>query len=375
MRLRRTLGVAAAISVVGAGGLDGQLAAPKRGVDANGGVRCPTLPRASTPGQNERARARELTTLGQQAAITGDNRAARDLFRQAAEIDPSDPGIAYYLARSFESLGEAPQAMREYCRALSLAPSGPDAADTRERLGRLTLVTRTLPEASAALFTTGIAHYEKRRYREAAAAFDSVIRSAPEWEPAYYNRALTNTALDRADRAVRDYERYLELAPDAPDRMAVAREILRLRRSALSPATALVAGVVPGVGQFYTRRPLFGVLVAAGVGGAAYLAFREKDETRTETFVDPFGNVREFEVTERVRPNYTVGLVAAAGITLASALEAYFYARRSRAALAPRPTTTRQAEGAALSPVLSPVLSPSLDGSVRMGVRLSFGGE
>jgi hypothetical protein len=106
------------------------------------------------------------------------------------------------------------------------------------------------------------------------------------------------------------------------------------------------------------------------VGGATYLALREKNETRTETFVDPFGNVREFEVTERVRPNYTVGLAAAAGITLAGALEAYFHARRSRAALAPRPSPTGQA-GAALSPVLS----PSLDGSVRMGVQLSFGGD
>lgn len=364
------LGIAATISALGAASLDAQAGTPKRGVDANGGVRCPTVSRASTPTQTERVKARELTTLGQQAAITGDNRAARDLFRQAAEADPSDAGIAYYLARSYESLGEAPQAMREYCRALSLSPSGPDAADTRERLARLTPVARALPESTATRFTAGIAQYEKRRYREAAAAFDSVIKSAPDWEPAYYNRALSNVALDRADRAIRDYERYLELAPDAPDRMAVAREILRLRRSALSPSTALVAGVVPGVGQFYTRRPLFGALVLAGAGGATYLALREKNETRTETFVDPFGNVREFEVTERVRPDYTVGLAAAAGITLAGALEAYFYARRSRAALAPRPSSTRQA-GAALAPVVS----PSLDGSVRMGIQLSFGGD
>ena len=353
---------------LGAASAEGQLGTPKRGVDG-GSARCPATAKPAAPSPSARAKARELTTLGQQAAITGDDRAARDLFRQAAESDPTDAAIAYYLGRSHESLGDAAMALREYCRALSLAPSGPDAGDVRERLGRLA-GARTLPEPASSQFRAGIEHFEKRRYHDAIAAFDGVITSAPDWEPAWYNRALANVALRRADRAVRDFEHYLELSPDAPDRVAVAREIARLRETALSPSTALVAGMIPGVGQFYTRRPLLGVLVAAGVGGATYLALREKNETHIETFVDPFGNLREFEVTERVRPHYTVGLATAAGVTLAGAIEAYFYARRSRARLAPRAPSTRQAQGAALSPVVS----PASDGAVQLGLRLSFGG-
>jgi tetratricopeptide (TPR) repeat protein len=369
--VRRAAPLVALLALANVPAVGAQALAFKRDAGAATTVRCAEVPAPARPSTEARAQAERLTTLAHEAAIAGDDRAARDLFAQAAAADPSDASLAYYLGRAHESLGEADAAARQYCRFLALAPTGSDAPDVRDRLARLAPTVGALSEPASSLFSRGVEHYDQRRYDDAVRAFSGVIERAPSFEAAYYDRALASMAAGKPERAVGDLERYLELAPDAADRVAVGRQLTELRRQALSPTTALLAGVIPGIGQFYTRRPLRGLLVLAGVGAAAYLGTRTETRTHTETFTDPFGNELEYEVSERVRPNLTVGVAAAAGLTAAAAIEAFLYARRVRSSASPTavvPTTTRERSTA-------PLVEPGPRGSLRMGMRLSFGGS
>ena len=106
-----------------------------------------------------------------------------------------------------------------------------------------------------------------------------------------------------------------------------------LRGGSLSPTAALGLGlVIPGAGQMYTGRRVFGVLTLAAAGGA--LAYALKSGPVTKEFVvnpkDPFGNPLPPFVdtrTETGRPNLVPGLAAVGAIAGATAIEAFVHAR------------------------------------------------
>lgn len=98
---------------------------------------CPATPSFALPTNSQRRAARALAERGQQAAILGDRTAAREQLRQAAALDPSDPDIAYQLARANDAAGAAADAAAEYCRFLALAPTAPEAAEARDRIAIL----------------------------------------------------------------------------------------------------------------------------------------------------------------------------------------------------------------------------------------------
>jgi tetratricopeptide (TPR) repeat protein len=313
--------------------------APKRSV-GGGGASCPAQSAAAAPGAQRRASAREAFLQGQEAAIGGDNRVAREHFQRAAEQDPSDAAIAYQLARAHESLGEVNEAIREYCRLLAIAPGGPDAPEAQQRLSELG-PRRSQSEIATVQFRAGLRQIDETRWRDAQVAFTRAIEAAPDWPESYYNRAIVLERLDQNERATADYQRYLELEPAAADRDVVVRRMVSLRRRNMSPGSALARGLlVPGLGQHYTRRPVLGFLVLGAVGGAIAYGVVPKDveitEVRTGTFIDPFGNEREYEYDytyfERQRPNLTAGIAAAAAISALAALEAYNHARSATAA-------------------------------------------
>jgi hypothetical protein len=88
--------------------------------------------------------------------------------------------------------------------------------------------------------------------------------------------------------------------------------------------------VVPGGGQFYTKRPIRGILSLAAVGAAVSFAMMEKTttDTKTQTGKDPFGNTYSYSVTtpHKTRPYAIPGFAAAGGIALFSAIDAARYA-------------------------------------------------
>ena len=293
-------------------------------------------PRPATPEQ--RRAARELAQRAQQSAILGDRAAARDQLRQAAAVDPTNPELAYQLARAQEAVGATGDATAAYCRYLALAPTAPEAAEVRERLAGLSRAAQpTVAEKVLAPFRAGATHYDAGRYAAAAAAFGTAITLQPDWAEAYYDRALANAARGQRELAIADFQQYLRLRPEADDRAAVIRRISGLRGGPLSPSAALGLGlVIPGAGQMYTGRKVFGVLTLAAAGGA--LAFAVKSDSVTKDVVvnptDPFGNPLPPFVERRRelgRPNLAVGLAAIGALAGATAIEAYVHARRVNA--------------------------------------------
>lgn len=236
---------------------------------------------------------------------------ARDLFMEAVRLDPEarlDPALhapsrisLFDAARevvisgwrveadSAEARGEAAAALLLWRRVLSAVPN--DAA----ALSRIDAIEEAERQAEAA--------------RQAAlAAADSLRQSiSGQQDTAQSGRALT--------------------PPGPTDPASPARSL-----PTYGPGQALAMGlVVPGLGQIYTGRPLFGVLSLFAAGGAAaagILVEKVSVDCRVQPVngVCPPADVLE-ERTER--PYLAAGIAGAAAVTLLGALDAFIAARRA----------------------------------------------
>jgi tetratricopeptide (TPR) repeat protein len=315
---------------------EGQQLAVKRSLSPASTLPCPAPVTGAAPRRNDSPDVRRLVALGHEAAIVGDHRQARDVFIDAARLSPGDERIAYQLGRAYEELGERPNAIREYCRFLALAPQASDAADVRTRITALAAPAGQAPgsDPASAAFRAAVAQLDQRRWREAADGFGRVIQTLPRAAEAYYDRGLALSALDQRDAAVRDLEQYLALRPGADDQAQVRAQIDALRRPTWSTGTALVTGLLlPGLGQVYTSRPWLGVGVAAVAGTSLFLALQSKREQEIRVFSFPPGFPQETyqdTITVTKHPYYAAGLAAFTALTIGGAFEAARYARRSR---------------------------------------------
>jgi TM2 domain-containing membrane protein YozV len=154
--MRALLAAALAVGALCTSGARAQVPSRARGaapgVPAAGvNALCPARRSTAAPSAEQRRAARELAERAQQAAILGDRASAREQLRQAAALDPRDPDLAYQLARANDAAGAATDAASEYCRFLSLAPEGAEAAEARERVAILAPPVR----ASAPVTVTG----------------------------------------------------------------------------------------------------------------------------------------------------------------------------------------------------------------------------
>ncbi|HEV8448248.1 MAG TPA: hypothetical protein VGQ44_15565 [Gemmatimonadaceae bacterium] len=296
----------------------------------------PSVTQASSPTEAQRRDAREMAQRARQSAILGDATAALSQLRGAAGLDPTDPNLAYELARAYEGAGVLANAATEYCRFLSLAPSAAEAADVRAHVSTLVPPKQdTVVTIEGTAFRRGVDAYAKGQWNDAEVFFTTVVRIDSTSADAYYDRGLVRALQNRRDGAADDYERYLRLRPEATDRTLVVARINALRSQRLSASQAFGLGViVPGGGQFYTKRPVRGFLSLAAVGAAAGFALTQKDNptTTTKTATDPFGNKYSYSetTTHKTRPYLIPGLGVAGGIALYSAIEAASYARRLR---------------------------------------------
>ena len=333
-----TLCFAATFSLGAASGRAQELVV-KRTIPGEVRQSCPPFAPPLQPSSDQREAASREFAAGTQSAIVGELAAARERFQRAGDLDPTNPSFAYQLARTLEDLGDPESAAREYCRFVFLAPEATDAADVKERLDRILPMESAVPVQAALRFQTAVDRLDRNRLDEAESAFDDVLRLSPAWADAYFNRGLVYQARERPARAARDFQRYLDLRPDAEDRDAVLARInaLSAQSPRLSPSGALVGGLlIPGFGQFYTRRPAMGALVVGGVGGAVALAVQEERVMKEFTFEAPFGGTYTDTLRVVEYPYRTAGIAAAAVIAAVGAIEAYSYARRRSGSPSPR---------------------------------------
>lgn len=178
-----------------------------------------------------------------------------------------------------------------------------------------------------------------------AAALDQLRRAAaldPRDPSLAYQLARASDASGAVADATREFCRLIALAPTTPEAaearervvMLVPRPVPATPLVSFSPRRALSLGlIVPGAGQFYTGRPVRGVLTfsAAGAAVACGLSQRAGVESVQETALDPFGNPYSYTTTRQVttRPCLVPGLAAAGAIAIASALEAFNYSSRT----------------------------------------------
>jgi hypothetical protein len=283
----------------------------------------------------DRERARGLLSEANQAAILGDDGSALELLREAAELDPEDPEIAYRLGRLLEGADEVPAAIREYCRYLLLAPEGSDAEEVDARVEALAGPEEDeIPAVARVAFQQGVTALEGSSYEEAVLHFSRALVELPNWPEAHYNRGLAYLGDGRTGAAESDLERYLELLPDASDRALVEVRLERLAPQAptRSAGTALLTGMVfPGMGHFYLGSNRAGLLVLAGAGAAAAtgVLYTEVTERCRVPAVDgscPAGEVASREVE---RALLVPGLAVAGAVTLVGAIHAFRRAGRS----------------------------------------------
>jgi tetratricopeptide (TPR) repeat protein len=297
---------------------------------------CPVAgPAPASPSDRQRAQARDLASRGLQSAILGDTAAALTSLRDARRLDPTDPDLAYQLARIYESGAATDSAVSEYCRFLTLAPNTSDAADARNRVSVLAKPTADPSiEAANTIFQEGLAAYDAGRMADADARFTRTIAAQPAWGDVYYNRAVVRLAEGMREPAATDFEVYLRVKPTAADRPAVTARIDGLRRPRYSAGAAFGWGIViPGAGQFYTQRPGWGTATLLSAGAALGAAFVSQNKTTTEprTGTDPFGNPYTFTATttKADHPYLIPGLVAAGTISVIGAIEAAVHASSS----------------------------------------------
>jgi TM2 domain-containing membrane protein YozV len=126
---------------------------------------------------------------------------------------------------------------------------------------------------------------------------------------------------------------YLRLKPNADDRAALLALLPSLRRAKFSAGQAFALGIViPGAGQFYTQRPVWGTTLLLAEGAAIGVAFipQTKIENVPATGTDPFGNPYTFTSRRRVtnHPVFVPAMATAGVLAIIGASEAYMYANK-----------------------------------------------
>ena len=309
----------------------------RREIPGIGPVQCAIEAPNASPSADERVQAAELGSSAGQAVILGDRGRARDLLARATELDPTSAPLAYQYGRVLDDLGQRPAAMDQYCTVLALDPATDDAADVQNRLNALSAEERrAIPDQAVADFQMGLASADAGRYDTSAEAFGRAVSTAPGWADAHYDRGVVNGLAGAREQAVADLQRYLELRPDALDALAVSQRIGQLQTplNLPSPGGALALGLIlPGMGHFYSGRPLGGLAVLALVGGGVAAALLiEEVNVRCLAPIEPGEDCPPGQIGSETKDNpyRSAGLGAAAAVTVISAIEAFVKARGRR---------------------------------------------
>lgn len=359
MKIAAALLAAALPAVLGA-----QTLALKRTPPAPTAAACPVFPPPAPPVREQTEEANRLSALARDASLEGDHKSARDLFSQAAQLNPADPNLAYRLGRENEELSDTTVAVHQYCRFLSLSPTSADAPGVRERLSKLLAPSVSRQGTGlVAQFDSGVKAYDAGDWSVAETAFGAAIDGAPGYAPAWYNRGLSRAHRHHPGDAIRDLNAYLRLAPSADDRAAVHARIEELRREPPSAGAAFAIGLLPGGGQYYTGQYPLGVFITAAAAGGVVWGLTTQHVTKLAHFVDPNGNpyTQPYQTTEHKYLGPGIGI--AAGVTIIGAIEAALVAHHKQTLLPP-PDSTESALLNTHGPALAwqmPTVAPTVD--------------
>jgi cytochrome c-type biogenesis protein CcmH/NrfG len=149
---------------------------------------------ARLPGQTSSGSAPE-------AATSGDERRAR--LQEAVEDRPDDAQPRLALARYLEESGDTVESLKQYDRAVEIAPDNVEALANAGRLRFIVAGQVPSPEAQQQLVTG------------ARTLLDRAVQADPDNADAHFYRAvLLLDGFGEVDGAISEFQRYLVLAPD-----------------------------------------------------------------------------------------------------------------------------------------------------------------
>jgi tetratricopeptide (TPR) repeat protein len=164
--------------------------------------------------------------LGRLAQDAGAPPDALYLAGQAAlKLEPPDRGAARKACERLEGDGDETRAWTFVAR--SAAHLIDHAADPA--LAAAERAVEVAPAEMFAHYQLGLAHGEKRAWANAAVAFEKAATLDPTFAYAHYYAGMSYYQLKRLDRMSAFFERFLKLAPQAPERPAVEALLKTLR--------------------------------------------------------------------------------------------------------------------------------------------------
>lgn len=161
---------------------------------------------------------------------SGEDREVVSRFRNSV-ADSSTPTARWFAAQSQLRLGLRNDAISDLT-VLSQSDGDPALRVAAQlAIGRLTndepMVIRAQADAGAfpdnlfVQYELGLSYAVRNDFASAARMFDGCIDTAPSFAYAYYRSGLAYQHLDRADLMANRFDRFLRLAPNAPERAEV----------------------------------------------------------------------------------------------------------------------------------------------------------
>ncbi|MDR2102812.1 MAG: tetratricopeptide repeat protein [Treponema sp.] len=151
--------------------------------------------------------AQNAFSQGEELFIRNKPQEALAYLEAAAEEDPAHVKTALYLAMAYEQLGRIEDALGVYRRIL------PQGAEETARIA----------------FNLGNALFNSGDPASAVSAYTQAVEADPAYAPAYLNRANSLVKTGALKEAVADYELYLSLEPEAPQRLRIEELMLFIR--------------------------------------------------------------------------------------------------------------------------------------------------
>lgn len=166
---------------------------------------------------------------------------ATSRLRKAAELAPADPAPQVYLGEALLRARKSGEADAAFRKAAELAQGkGGDSlyylGVAQQRLRQFDQAVETLerargqaPSNSMIPFQIGVTRAFQEQWTPAVEQLSRAIEMNSGLAYAYYYRGLAYDKLNRKDQLVKDMERFLALAPDAPEADR-ARAVLQAAR-------------------------------------------------------------------------------------------------------------------------------------------------
>ena len=179
-------------------------------------------------------------------ALAQDTAEVRRLFEAGQyqlviqSADAGSPEALYTAAQSHQKLGSAEEAHSTYARLAERAEddpwhfigvSGQQLLDgnTDAALASAQQAVQKAGDVAEAHYQLGLVLAKRQDWRAAADAFDRAAQINPANAYAYYYGGLMEYRASRPDRMANHFERFLKLAPEAPERPEVLQIMTTVR--------------------------------------------------------------------------------------------------------------------------------------------------